>query len=533
MNRTLKGSTLPNGFDDAARNISQTRMESRMGDAMMKEGNDNPSRRGAIRDIACRLPSLRLRELSLVVGEGALGMVANLLAMVLVERKYGQQALGVYSYLVSFFHIAAYLAEFGIPRFVERETALHPDQPERQAEIWDDAMRALFYTGLTVAGLCCLSAPYDTSHTAIQEKLAAYFIIGLTIPFRNANKLRLAALHGLGQHELVAKLQGRKRLVLVAGVFALLSLHITPSYVIAAFLIAELYLLIAARKKLKLPSHRIVWRGFDRLRATLRQGYPLLFADEALETVLYIDLLILGIYLPSWDLGVYAETTVLARLFLFIPLSVRPVFRQKYCALISGNALPQAAQLAHRLAAVMFFLHSLLALCLLLYYPSTLGWIFRTGGEEMLSFRLFEVILPGLLLCASAMVAEPLYEALEQIAAFRRLILTVFAVNVFLNVYLIPFAGYFGAATATMVSMTVYFLLFGTSLDNRFRPAKLQYLSAGAAVYVVFVVIRSVQSGLSGGVWLLPVMLCLAFYAIGFFDSDPRVSLEPSKGGHG
>ena len=54
------------------------------------------------------------------------------------------------------------------------------------------------YTGLTVAGLCCLSAPYDTSHTAIQEKLAAYFIIGLTIPLRNANRLRLAALSATG-----------------------------------------------------------------------------------------------------------------------------------------------------------------------------------------------------------------------------------------------------------------------------------------------------------------------------------------------
>jgi O-antigen/teichoic acid export membrane protein len=498
----------------------------------MRKAGETPPRRTVIRDMACRLPSLRLRELSLVVGEGALGLAANLLAMVLVERKYGQQALGIYSYLVSFFHIAAYLAEFGIPRFVERETALHPDHPERQAEIWNDAIRALFYTGLTVAGLCCLSAPYDTSHTAVQEKLAAYFIIGLTIPVRNANRLRLAALHGLGEHAQVAKLQGRKRLVFVAGVFALLSIHITPSYLVAAFLLAELYLLIAARKKLKLPSHRIVWRSFERLRATLRQGYLLLFADEALETVLYIDLLILGIYLPSWDLGVYAETTILARLFLFIPLSVRPVLRQKYCAFISENALPQAARLAHRLAAVMFFVHSLLALFVLLYYPNTLGLIFRTRGEEMLSFRLFEVILPGLLLCASAMVAEPLYEALEQIVAFRRLILTVFAVNVFLNLYLIPFAGYFGAATATMVSMTIYFLLFGRGLDARFRPAKLQYLSAGAAVYVVFVVMRSVQTALDVGVWLLPVMLSLLFYGIGFFDGGPRVSLEPSKGGH-
>ena len=84
-----------------------------------------------------------------------------------------------------------------------------------------------------------------------------------------------------------------------------------------------------------------------------------------------------------------------------------------------------------------------------------------------------------------------------------------------------------------MVSMTLYFLLFGTGLDAWFRPAKLQYLSAGAAVYLVFVVMRSVQSALTVGVWLLPVMLGLAFYGIGFFDGDPRVSLEPSKGGHG
>jgi O-antigen/teichoic acid export membrane protein len=478
-----------------------------------------------------QVATFRLWELSLVVGEGVLELIVNLAVMVLVERTYGQSALGIYSYLLSFYHLTAYLAEFGIPRYVERETALHSESPSDQTQVLNKAYQSVLTLALLAGGFCFLSAAYDTSHTQIQETMAAYFIIGLAIPFRNLNRLRLASLNGQGRHEEAAKLQAKKRIVFLAAVFALLTVRIVPSYLVTSFFIAELYLALAGRKKLKFPSLRSTEAGLDRLCATLREGYRLTFTDDPLEVVLYIDLLVLGIFMSAWDLGVYAEASILARFFLLIPMSLRPVFRRKYCVLIAHADHPQASRLAQQAAARLFFLHALLALAMLLFYPQTLHLVFRTGGEESLSFQIFKVFVPGILFSASVITSEPLYEALGQVDALRKLMLTIFAVNLVLNVYLIPLAGLFGAASATMISLLLHFLLLGRHLSQPYRLQKGSYLVAGSAVYVIYAVMQALDAGMLVAIWLLPVLLSLLFYGIGFFNADERLEVQPSDGG--
>ena len=491
-----------------------------------------------LQDLPRQVASFRLWELSSVVGEGALELIVNLAVLVLVERRYGQSALGIYSYLLSFYHLTAYLAEFGIPRYVERETALHSESPSDQTQVLNNAYQAVLTLALLAGSLCFLSAAYDTSHTQIQEKVAAYFIIGVAIPFRNLNRVRLASLNGQGRHEEAAKLQAKKRIVFLGAIFTLLTVkiaptyfEIAPSYLVTSFLMSEVYLALAGRRRLQLPSLCSVWAGLDRLRATLREGYRLTFTDDPLEVVLYIDLLVLGIFMSAWDLGVYAEASILARFFLLIPMSLRPIFRRKYCVLIAHADPPQASRLARQAAARLFFLHALLALAMLLFYPQILHLVFRTGGEESLSFQIFKVFVPGILFSASVITSEPLYEALGQVDALRKLMLTVFAVNLVLNVYLIPLAGLFGAASATMISMLLHFLLLGEHSSQPYRLQKGSYLVAGSAVYVIYAVMQALDAGMMVAVWLLPLLLSLLFYCIGFFNADKRLEVQPSDGG--
>lgn len=493
------------------------------------------------RNLQRHTPSLGLLELFLVVGEGALGIVVNLLVMVLVERKLGQSALGVYSYLLSFYHLTSYVAEWGVPRFVERETALHSENPQEQEKVFGDGFQAILILGLLVGSLCCLSAPYDSTHTRIQEKMAAYFLMGLAIPLRNLNRLRTASLHGRGRHNEAAKLQGKKRIVFLASVLVLLFLGVAPSYVVASFLISELYLAMVGGGILKFPplrsalaglGHRRPGRsGVARLRATLREGYGLIFMDDALEVVLYIDLLILGIFLSGWEVGVYAEASMLARFFLLIPMSIRPIFREKYCFWVAHAQERQAARLARKAAAHLFFLHALLALIVLLFFSEIMGGLFHAGAGESLSFQVFTVFVPGMLFAASVIASEPLYEALGEMGALRKLMMTVFSVNFCLNVYLIPVAGLFGAALATMISMLLYFLLFGMHMAKSYRLEKGLYLPAGAAVYVSYGVMQHIDAGGFATIVLLVSLLSLLFYGIGFFDEAERPASQLNEGG--
>ncbi len=474
---------------------------------------------------------LRFRELFLVVGERGLGLAVNLLVLVLVERSHGQAGLGVFSYLWSFYHLTAYVAEWGMSPYVERETALHYGYAGKQQEVLRDGFQQVFLMALLAGVLCIASAAYDTTHTRIEEKMGAYFLIGLAVPLHNLNKLRLAFLNGQGRHEEAARLQGRKRLVFLGTSFLLMATGLQPSYLVAAFPVSELILARAGRKRQRLPALRSVWVGVEPLKKTLSQGSRLLLTDDALDVVLYLDLLILGFFVPAWDLGVYAEASILARFFLLIPTSIRPVFRRRFCVLASRSEHLQAAALFHKAALHLFALHSFVILLLLLFYPEILRFFFWTRGEELSSFRVFGILAPGLLFSASVLACEPLYEALGRTDSLRNLMMAVFGATVFLNLTLVPMAGLQGAAWATTLALVLHFLLFTWFLEAPYRWKMNLYLVAGGAVYVTYAVLEALEVGAAPTLVLLPVLLGVQFYGIGFFSEDPGTLGRSNDGG--
>jgi O-antigen/teichoic acid export membrane protein len=107
--------------------------------------------------------------------------------------------------------------------------------------------------------------------------------------------------------------------------------------------------------------------------------------------------------------------------------------------------------------------------------------------------------------------------------------MSVFAANFALNVYLVPSEGLFGAAFATMFSMLLHFLLFGAHLAPAYRLKKSIYLPAGGAVYLVYVVMQGIGPGLLTAIFLVPLLLSLLFYLTGFFDE--RLAVQPGDEG--
>jgi O-antigen/teichoic acid export membrane protein len=460
----------------------------------------------------------KLREYFLTVGEGTVELTINLVVMVLVERFYDQQGLGVYAYLLSLLFIISYISEFGIPRFTEHQIAKTDRHPDDQFEILSKSCQTVLCLSLLVASLLFLSAGYDAAHTRIAERTAAYLIIAAILPLRSLNRLKLSVLHGYGQHDLVAKLQTTKRLIFLGAMFLLLLIHVPPSYLFLAFLATEVFLTVAASVKLKLPGIWKTWIGFRSVRSTLTQGYQYLFADDALDVVLYVDFLILGFFVSSWELGVYAEASILARFFLLVPISIKPIFRHRYTLMTTQGEFQRAAMTFQRTIKTMFYLQFLLALYILLHFPEVLHTFYRTHGEELLSFKIFTILVPGLIYFAAVTSQEAVYEASEQIAVLRKLAVIIAIINIVLNIYLVPFAGGFGAASATLVSMLAYFLVFDLYLDKAHKIKKLPYLLAGAAVYFIYMLMRSLNFGLLPDLLLCPIILFFVFYFMGFFN---------------
>jgi O-antigen/teichoic acid export membrane protein len=159
-----------------------------------------------------------------------------------------------------------------------------------------------------------------------------------------------------------------------------------------------------------------------------------------------------------------------------------------------------------------------LALYILLFFQDIIQAVFEIHRVSRVGFYIFAQIIPGLLFFSAVVSQTPVYEADGRVVLLQRNILMVVAINLCLNLFCIPFAGFFGAAFATTASMFAYFMLFGRNLAPILKIHKMNYIIAGAGVYLAFIFFQTLDPGFYVTFFSVPVFLFVFLTLTGFFD---------------
>lgn len=101
-----------------------------------------------------------------------------------------------------------------------------------------------------------------------------------------------------------------------------------------------------------------------------------------------------------------------------------------------------------------------------------------------------------------------------------RIALRVFVVNAFLNFYLIPYAGVFGAAIATTLSLVIYFFLFVRGIGSKGDIPMKAYLLSGALVYVAYHILDPVRISYILVIPLIAIVLPVLFGVLGLYEQN-------------
>lgn len=462
------------------------------------------------------------------VGQGAVDLVVNLIAMIMVERSLDHAGLGIFSFILSIYFTIGYLAEFGIPGYLEKNIA-STDSRKKRTELTMKALFAIRFSGLIAMVFFFTTAFKDTSLTTIEDSTLIYFVIGLSIPVRNINRLKLALLQGTGLHPLVAQLRIIKRTSYLGCLFLLLLFRINPQILVFALILPELVQMVQLKRRMNLPGMLKTGLQLKKAVATLRDSKSFLFIENTFETILYLDFLILGMFVSSAELGIYTTASILAKFFLLIPVSIKPVIRNMFCTILAKNAFEEFSLTANRLSTYIFFINALFALYMLLFFQSVLG-IFFTDIDKITSFNIFTVILPGLLFFSNAVTKEPLYEALDRQRSLQSLAILIFLINLFLNIYLVPFAGVSGAASATMISTLLFFIINEIKLNRVTQTSFYSWFLAGVWIYVFYRVGQYTSDFPVLTFLFLPPVLFICLFITGFFDYSPKSFFERGSG---
>ena len=445
------------------------------------------------------------------------GIMAGLVAMIMVDHYHGPAGLGLFAWFFSLFSIAGYIAQCGIPLAVENGMG-------RQADRADDpvapapALVALVLLGVVAILVCVLAAVGAPGPGQSATHTVFYLVLGPLILLRNVNALRLAMLDGSGRHHVAARLRLRQRIVFIVVLFLLCKIRLPLPLVTIAFLGGQIALLVMGRKATRLPLMAAIRLGKSRFSQTVAWGRRFLFADNLLDVVFYLDMLVLGWFVGPVELGTYARALVLVRLFLVIPTGWRPVFRRLANRHTETGDRLRLRQLSGWTLRLLFMVHGLAALFGLLHFPALMQLVFESYRSADRVFSLFAIILPGLIFFSATTALEPIYDAHRDTARLKRIVATVALANLVLNINLIPFAGAGGAAMATALAMFIHFLLVSRWLPEDLSGVKMGWPGAAAALYLTYVFLAGRPAVLAFSPVLVPSLLGAMLWITGFFD---------------
>jgi O-antigen/teichoic acid export membrane protein len=445
-------------------------------------------------------------------------VLSGLIAMILVDRHYGPAGLGIFAWFFSLLAIAGYLGRYGIPVYVENRLARSPESADA---ICARALAALLSLGGAAVVACTLYAFLLAGPGPGSADNFLILLLGPTVFFQNINSLKLAMLNGTGRHAAAAGLRIRQRLVFLGATLMLCFFRVPVPLLAGAFLLSQIVMLGMGRKAVRLPAVTRVLAAWKQVGQMVDKGRAFLFTDNLLDVVFYADMLILGWFVAPVELGLYARALILARLFLVVPGGLRSVFRKRANQRVQAGSNGGLEHFVGRAARSMFFVHGLMAILALGHFQQALELVYDGRQQAAETFSVFALVMPGLIFFSAVTALEPVFEALEKSERLKRMNLAVAAVNLILNINLIPFAGIDGAAMATSGAMLIHFFLFGRLLPAGFRGSIFFWPGAAAALYLTYVLMAWSGMGVFPCLFLSPVLFGVFLWTGGFFDEPP------------
>ena len=374
-----------------------------------------------------------------------LRMVLSLLVGVWVARYLGAEQFGLYNYAIAFVALSGTVATLGLDQIVIRDLVSHPSRKET---ILGTAF-ALKLVGGAVAlglivGIVALLKPDDK----LTQQLVA--VIALSMIFQSSDvidfwfqsqvqsKYTIWAKNGA----LIATSLGKVLLIQFHASLIWFAWIYSAEIVLSAVGLAISYqyqnhLLTAWRYSLKCAIE------------LLKNSWTLILSSFVIIIYMRIDQIMLGQMIGSRAVGVYSVAVRISELWYFVPMAITS---SVYPALIEAKKISEALyyQRIQKLLGLMSILSYAVAIVVSLFASQIINLLFGKGYQGADSILIVH-IWTGVFV--STGLVRSLWTTTENLMQFAFATTAIgAAINVVLNLFLIPTYEGIGAAIATVIS---------------------------------------------------------------------------------
>ena len=423
--------------------------------------------------------SLRARMLRGGAGSIVVKISSLLLGFVLtiiLARTLGPEQYGIYGFTLALVSLIAIPAQMGLPNLVVRETAkarVNEDWALMRG-IWLWATRYIAVSSLllfSLVGLGLVVFGYRMS----DHRLEALIIAMPLIPLVALGNVRGAALRGLRRvvlGQLPEKVIRTVTLIALSLVFLwsvgkdgfnasnALVLYVAAAavaFVTGAWMLRQAKPL-AVRQKSSVRFMASEWRRAV-VPLALISGLQLLNSSA--------DILLLGLLRSDAEVGIYRVAVQLANLVIFGLGAINMVLHPHIAALHSEGKREELQRLTVLSARVIFVL-ALPPVLIFLFFG---GWLITTifGESYAPASMALGILAVGQLVNAGMGSVGALLNMTGHERDTARGMFAAFAVNIVLNLLLIPQFGIEGAATATAVAFVLWNVILWRLVWKRLR----------------------------------------------------------------
>ena len=399
---------------------------------------------------------------------------------VVLGKWVGVEELGLYRMLLTIYALTILFAAIGIPSAIIKYIAEFKDNKDKINEIISCGIITVFFSGIVFSALFYLLSGTIAGAFKMSRLQELIKILSPVFLFALINNTLLGLLNGYREMKKYATVIIVRSVLIVVITTILVYYNFGAKGAVTGLVLSEIlscfFLIWISRNYFKLVFNNF----FSTVGGLSKFGVQILGADAINTLNKQLDIILIGLFLLSSDVGYYAAAISLSRFFWLIPSSIQKITypaTSEYWSKQNHTALNSMINKSIKYSSLI-----LVFIGLMVFFFGNDIMIFLFKKDFTASFVPLQILLIGTVIRGG--IAQPIGATLTGIGRADLIFkLTAFmlVINALFNLLLIPRIGIIGAAIATSIS-----------------------LSTGALINLVLIV-KNMSVKIDGG-WLLKLL---------------------------
>ena len=389
----------------------------------------------------------------------AVSSLFHLLLRIVLGRELGAAGLGLYTLVFTIYTFGMQFAAFGIGAALTKYIAEHNENLGKVKELVSSGLTGSFISG-SIMGFVLYLLSNVISNDIFHNPEMVYMlkITAFSFPFIALQKTVLGTLNGMRRMNYFAFINIVQNILVLFISFALViffKLDVFGAVLgfVAPTILTGLLSLIFIKDLFKIPC-----RLFNSdLRELSWFGFYVVLANSIGVVNTQIDSFLVGFFMNEVEVGYYAVAIIFMNGMMLIPSSIQLVTTPKIASYYGKKDYKSIRYFIKGIVLKVFLITIFISIILVVFGKFLISIIFT--AEFLPAYKPMLILLIVNLAYAPIVSINGWFSSTGRIKLIFKFVAFSSALNILLNILLIPKFGIIGAATATAISLLTMLII--------------------------------------------------------------------------